>query len=171
MAQKYYYLTATLPYLSFGQEAALSRKDFLSECEKWLSPRDLRALVSADAHCYNDGCGDVPVLSEWKEFDMEIRRASARVRAAIKKKEEYKVPEILKAVMAAPDPLEMELELEKIRWNFIEDKIPLYFFDLNRLILYYLQLQILIRMSRFNKDKGEIQFYKMCEVKYEKAVG
>jgi hypothetical protein len=167
---EYYYLIASLPYLQFGQEAPVSKDDFIKECRKWLSPGDMRALLSADLRCYDIRPGDTAVLREWKTFDMEEREEIARVRAAKKKTEGVKVPERLKNIFDKETPLLSEMELERIRWRFLEDKSERHYFDLDALLLYFLKLQIQERLDRFDKDKGEKFFYETCEVSYEQAV-
>ena len=110
---------------------------------------------------------DEAILGEWKDFDGELRGELARVRAAKKGGEEYGGSIATKSILEQETPLLMEKEFEKIRWGFIDDREKSYFFDTNRVILYYLQLQILERLATFDKDKGESFFYKLCEVSYE----
>lgn len=164
---EYYYLIASLPYLKFGQELPVTRDDFLSECRKWLSPDDMKTLLSADLCCYGIRPGDTAVLREWKTFDMEQREEIARVRAAKKRAEGVKIPERLKNIFDKETPLLSEMELERVRWGFLEDKSSRHYFDLDALLLYFLKLQIQARLAGFDKDKGEKFFYETCEVSYE----
>ena len=167
MQNKYYYLVASLPNLKFGDEPPISRERFAEECAKWLTERDMAVLRAAAIRCTPARCDGVSLLSKWKDFEGGFREALALTRSARKKGEEPKMTEDVRAVMAQEDPLGMEKFLEKRRWDFLDDIAHEYFFDLNRLIVYHLQLQILERLATFNKDKGESRFYELCGVDYE----
>ena len=103
-----------------------------------------------------------------QEVDYDQRLAAAR--RAKKNGEEGKKSPRAGQIMSQETPLDMEMSLEKTRWDFLEEKAHGYFFDLNRLIVYFLQLQILERLDVFDKDKGESFFYELCEVDYEKTI-
>ncbi|MGD2278979.1 MAG: DUF2764 family protein [Candidatus Omnitrophota bacterium] len=167
MQNKYYYLVASLPYLKFSGEPPISKEDFFQECGKWLAPEDMSALISADRHRYEERPEDPEASKTWKKFDTELRKELARIRAARKTSASYKTGDSLKSVMDQENPLLMEKKLERIRWDFLEDKEPSYMFDVNRLVIYFLKLKILERLDSFNKDKGEAFFYSLCEVHYE----
>jgi hypothetical protein len=171
MSNKYYYLVASLPYLKFGDKPPISKAKFLSECEKWLSEEDISVVISA--HLWHRGIENagIPVLREWDNFNEEKKRQIAHVRTARKSGTQAKIPDPLKEAMEEETPLLIEKALEKIRWDFLEEKSTKHMFDTNWLVLYFLRLQILERLATFDKDEGEIFFYKLCEVSYEKAVG
>ncbi|MGB2630360.1 MAG: DUF2764 family protein [Candidatus Omnitrophota bacterium] len=167
MKNKYFYLVASLPYLRFTKEMSFSVEDFIHECEKWLTPPDMKALLSADIHDPERAGEDFELFRVWKEFDSRLKKELAGIREASRKGESYKTPDVLQETMARENPLLMEESLEKTRWDFLEERAFRYNFDLNRLVLYFLKLQILERMSRFNKDAGESFFHSLCEVRYE----
>lgn len=170
MQNKYYYLVASLPTLKFKDEMPISPEAFLEECRKWFTPEDLERILSADLHCPEGMCGKTELLKEWRLFDKEIREALVSAREAKKKGEEFKETERAREIMSQETPLAMEEKLESIRWDFLKEKETGYFFDLNSLIIYYLELQILQRLGKFDKDKGESYFYKICEVDYEERI-
>ena len=166
---KYYYLVASLPYLKLKGEMPITTDFFLDECKKWLSDEDWKMLLSAEVHCQEGRCEDTQVLKEWKEFDLSLREKLAEIREAQKTGEEARVEEFLKSALDQPTPLLKERALAKVRLDFIDEASFGHFFDINWLVLYFLKLQILERLSKFNKDKGEEIFYKLCEVVYEQA--
>ncbi len=167
MANKYYYLVATLPFLSPGAGPPMTTERFLGECEKWLSPADMAVITAASRMGMDAAPADGTVLGEWLRFDGELRRELAGARAARKDGEEHKMAAVIKRIMSGETPLLAEMEMETVRWEFLEDKAKNHFFDINRLVLYFLQLQILERIAGFDKDKGDNFFYKLCEVHYE----
>jgi hypothetical protein len=170
MQNKYYYLVASLPYLKFGGEPPMSSEEFIAECGKWLIDKDMKTVLAATRSA-EQGAEEGSVLAEWQRFDREVRHELALIRAARRKGEEHRGTDLTKSVLEQENPLLMEKELERIRWSFLEEKSRTYFFDINRLVLYFVQLQILERMAAFDKDKGESYFYKLCEVDYEEAIG
>ena len=172
MASKYYSLVASLPYLKMGEAPPVSSEAFLDECDKWLSPGEIDLLrMAADPAAPDGRAEESHVLKEWKEFDSALRSSVAAMRSARRKKQVFKAPDALRSAESGETPLVMEKALEEIRWGFLEDKVLSYNFDVNWLILYFLKLRIAERLARFDKEKGEAIFYKLCEVKHEQAVG
>ncbi len=170
MGNKYYSLVASLPYLRMGDAPAISVTGFMEECSKWLSPDDMAALKASGVPGARSSRDGVEVLEQWKDFDSALRNSVALMRAARKKGQPFKAPEILSRMESGETPLIMERALEEIRWDFLEDKVLGYNFDINWLILYFLKLRVVERLAKFDKEKGEAVFYKLCEVKHEQAV-
>ncbi|MDZ7822286.1 MAG: DUF2764 family protein [Candidatus Marinimicrobia bacterium] len=56
------------------------------------------------------------------------------------------------------NPLETEINLMKYRWQWIGDHEFEHYSDLDFFVLYYLKLQILRRLSLFEKDVGAKAF-------------
>ena len=165
MSNKHYYLVASLPFLSVG-EPAISAEEFLEECGKWLSEDELRVLKAASMEAPGEGAACGEALGEWKRFDDRLRKdlAGRRRRRKEGKEHESSASEEVKRVFEGGTPLEKEKILAQARMDFIESMTGKYFFDLNWLVLYYLKVQIMERLSVFDKDKGEERFYKLCEV-------
>ncbi|MBU0571864.1 MAG: DUF2764 domain-containing protein [Candidatus Omnitrophica bacterium] len=167
MRNKYYYLVASLPRLSFDGEDFLSRDKFMEECRRWLSAEDMKRLAGMDAENpgINDGVPDI--ARRWKAFDMETREILFGIRtkdsrAALKENLYFS-----KEKIEGRDPLSAEKAIAKARWDFVEGEEPEYMFDVNWLMLYYVKLQILERLAQFTKEKGKETFQKLCEVKNE----
>ena len=167
MHSKYYYLVASLPYLKFAEEPPISSDGFMEECEKWLTPEDMEIVSSANLWRCMPKKKSTAVLAEWDSFNEEKREEVARARAAKKVSGQIKAPDILKDALEKETPLLIEEALERIRWDFLEEKSAACMFDVNWLALYFLKLQIAERLATFDKDKGESFFYELCEVKYE----
>ncbi len=164
MANKYYYLVASLPFLRLGRKPSITKEAFLYECRKWLTPDDMKFLLSAD---YAEGMPprtENPMLKELWRMDYRLREDLAEIRKAQMRGEPPRVPERLRAVVDAEDPLKAEMELARIRWSILETRSNENFFDINWLVLYFLKVQMLRRLSTFDKEKGEAFFYKLCEV-------
>ena len=60
-------------------------------------------------------------------------------------------------------PLSGEDQLNRIRWQYLDDLVVGHFFDLDRIIIYYLRLQLLARRRLFTRKNGEEQFARINE--------
>lgn len=164
-------MVAALPYLKFGESLPITRLDFIRECENWLTAPDLKVLLSASIDCAQEPGECNANLKEWEEFDNDLRDELVKARGKMKTSGEFRASGALEALNDLGTPLLMEEALEGIRWDFVEAKSHGQFFNLNWLVFYYLKLQIMERLAKFEKDKGETLFYKLCEVGNEKSIG
>lgn len=167
MHNKYYYLVASLPYLSFDGEDFLSRDRFVEECGRWLSTGDMKQLLELDIRDPYVRDEDPELVKQWKEFDMGIREILSGIRrkdsrAALKENLYFS-----KEKIEGKNPFVAEKAIAKARWDFAEGEEPRYIFDINWLMLYHIKIQILERLARFDKERGEATFQKICEVKDE----
>ena len=169
MPRKYYYLIASLPYLKI-EEKKITKEAFLLECLKWLSSAEYRVLEEAKMGLLEKTSFEVSALIAWKSFNEVLKKDLFVAREAIVSGNPggSAANERIKAVLEQETPLLMEKKLAQIKLDFIDGEFSKYFFDLNWLILYYLKIQILERLSVFDKDIGENFFYKLCEVEYDK---
>ena len=163
MRGAYYYLVSSLPYLKFGQAPPVPSADFLSECQKWLTPEDMKAIISARVDVKDIKEEDTDVLRKWKAFDRALREGISAERAGEKPAGD-KMPDVAKQIMDEENALLKEKAFERARWDFLDQMQTRHFFDVDWLALYFLKLQILERLAMFDKDKGEKVFYDACEV-------
>ncbi|MEE8359962.1 MAG: DUF2764 family protein [Candidatus Omnitrophota bacterium] len=167
MINKYYYLVASLPYLKLETAVPITREEFLSECAKWLDGKSYQTLASIDAKEPGAKMNDNEVVKSWKAFDRDFRGELAKVRRAKREGARESIPMQLKDIFEEHTPLLMEKRIEEKRWDFLDEKEFGYHFDIYALSLYYLKLQILERLSAFNKERGGKAFEELCEVRYE----
>lgn len=167
MESNYYYLVASLPYLKFEQAPPLSKEDFILECAKWLAPNDLKQIKNLDINDFTIKPKDLPIIKEWKAFDLGLRQELARIRHARHTSPGEKAHSYLKDVFDEPNPLFMEKNLTKKRWAFLEEREFGCHFDMNAIIIYFLKLQFLERLASFNKEEGMDLLKSLCEAKYE----
>jgi hypothetical protein len=152
---KYYYLIASLPLLKFIEPASITEDDFLAQADKWLSREDFILLNRAGIDNFLYKPKDTPFLKRWKEFEYSTRTELALYRKAKKRDSEYKLEKDLYSIIQeSKNPLEIEIKLLRIRWDFLEEQEIEHFFDLDFLMVYYLKLQILVRLASFDKEKG-----------------
>ena len=162
---KYYYFVAQLPFLQFGKKPAIGSLSFLEEAKKWLSSRDLKILAKVGIDSFITSLEDLEILKAYKTFEQTLREEVALTRKVSSAVVDFKALEVIKPVSLEGNPLDVEKNLLKLRWNFIEAQEGEHFFDLGLLIVYFLKLQILERLFVFDKEKGLAVFDSLCEVK------
>ena len=151
--------------LEFGMKPPISYNTFLERSKEQLIPVDMAIIERASIGPYEDINDNSPVLREWKRFDTLLRNELVRSRAAKKHKDpsQYIRGGFSQDPFIAPfshwainqdSPLEAELYLDKIRWERLEELKGLHYFDIEYLVTYCLQLQILERWHRINSGDG-----------------
>ena len=164
---KYYYLVSQLPTLFFDRENYMTIDLFFNEAEKWLSKKDFDALLLVDINDISLNERFPHILCKYKEFETQLRNEIAQWRKAQKLGQEHKIRMFPVSVVKEGNPLEVEKKLLEHRWKFTEEMELGHYFDLNFLILYILKLQMLRRLSTFNKEEGFKKFQKICGLNYE----
>jgi len=159
---KYYYLASQLPLLNFNHKTYIDREYFLAEAEKWLAPVDYVNLCSATINNFEPQAGDSRLLRDYKDFEKVLRKELSLARKASGSKIDYQKTEILKPAFLEGNPLEVEVRLLLLRWQFIEEKEKDNYFNLDFLICYFLKLQVLERLFTFDKVKGTASFDSLC---------
>lgn len=167
---QYYYTVATLPMLSFDGDHFPSTEEFLELCSHRASPREYDLLLRARLLPDPRDLSRNRVLRTWYELEVGLRNELARQRAAQLNRDEYAyirttaegedltgtlgIPEVAREALSQETPLKAELVLLRHRWSILEELEVGHFFDIERLIIYYLKLQILWRKQLFNREDG-----------------
>ncbi len=156
---KHFYLVSQLPTLFFDQKATITIKDFLGEAKKWVLRRDFKLLCRVNINDISIDKKGPKVWRQYRRFEYNLRDEVAKWRASTHGGDEYTPRSFPISILKEGTPLEIEKRLLRLRWNFIEELEKDHHFDLGRLILYFLKLQILRRLFRFQKEKG-MEIYK-----------
>ena len=160
---KYYYLVAQLPQLIFDRPNDFSAGQFLEEAEKWLNRRDYITVASVKL----DGTAPFErgprVWQAYKQFEAIFRREIALWREARHNRQEYKPESFPVSMVRDGNPLSIEVALLRYRWDFLEAMEKEHHFDINILILYFLKLQILSRLARFDKETGQRHYNRLID--------
>lgn len=135
----------------------------MAEAKKWLSNKDFSILSPVSINDFYSQDQDPVVLKTYKDFELTLREALASLRK-LNTNQELKLSVDLSLNLAEGNPLEVEVKLLSLRWQFIENLESGHIFDLEALILYFLKLQILKRLFTFNKEAGTAVFDKLSEV-------
>ena len=162
---KHYYLISQLPMLEFDRQSEMTIGLFTEEAQKWLRHADFIKLM----HVYLfDTSHDDPgpgLLKRIKRFEYEFRNDLALWRRARSEGEEYKPESFSPTLLKDGNPLEIEKRLLMYRWDFIDHLEQDHHFDFSFLILYYLKLQILDKLSLFDQERGMDTFREISRVR------
>ena len=162
---QYYFFVSQLPLLQFGQTFPVAPSDFNAMCADYLSPGDL--ILIREAHS-EDIAVSCPVLSSWKSWNRALRNTLATGRAKDQgidpepflREDEYVagVPGIAQEAMSAETPLQAEMILAEGAWKKLEELEVGHHFDIERILVYALKLEILQRVSGWEREAGEEVF-------------
>ncbi|MFQ3619732.1 MAG: DUF2764 family protein [Spirochaetales bacterium] len=165
MAQ-YYYTVAALPYLNFDAPLPLSKEEFLDFCKSTLTEEDWNLLESVSL--FGEEKTSLPLLTSWHKWERAFRSELARLRAGKLgmdteslprvSAESARIQETARLVFNEPSPAQAELLILKTYWDILEDLEVNHFFDLEKLIVYYLKLQVLELRAARNRIEGEKNF-------------
>jgi hypothetical protein len=180
----YYFLTAQLPYLSYGQGAPITLSRFKELCRENLSAGDLALLelcsldpdpVNPDAAPEEQGPAyaappresSSAFINHWREWERALRLNLAKLRGQRLKREAGLVdpPDMFveaqtaaKAAFAMDSPLEAELYLDKARWEAIEEFQGIAYFHRDNIFAYLLKLLLLERRASFKAEEGFMEY-------------
>jgi hypothetical protein len=165
---RYYYLVATLPFLFYDTEKSLAVHELLDLCSQHVSRGHFRLLSSAAAADLRRPVPSCETLDLWRGWETSLRNELARLRAKKRglEAEQYLVDttENMDAQQAAREsfeqesPLEAEDVLNRARWTYLDDLEAGHHFDIDKILVYTLRLQILQRKALFDEQKGREMF-------------
>ncbi len=172
---QYYFLISSLPFLLPSGPADVSEDDFLGTCKSNMTGDEYNILTRCllDPVDPDDDAVSHPVLSEWRSWETSLRNELVRLRAsALKMDPEDYIQEgagvagLFEAAREAvnmSNPQEAEYRLDRLRWSFLDEIEAGHFFDLEKLLIYYLKLQILKRHEAFDPRLGDEAYRKVYE--------
>lgn len=159
----YYYLSASLPSLSFDTKAPLSVKDFRAAAAEHLSSDDLEAITALDNIWESEPRSRF--VREWKAKETSLRNALVKARAIHLKKEsaaflretsafDSDAERTASDAMSRSNPLEREQILDKYRWAALDVMAGFNPFSSDAILAYSLKLSISQRWSRMSSEEG-----------------
>jgi hypothetical protein len=164
MSTSYYYFAASLPNLQFGMKPPMSCEDFLEDCQRLLSEQDFSDVFKA---IKTDPRTEVSneLLQECKGFEHNFCNEIAWLRASRSHKnplehirgERTLEPSIINMLTQASkieNLFEIEMFIDKIKWDMLDELVQGHHFDLEFIIVYGLKLKILERYQEIQSPKG-----------------
>ena len=160
----YYSLVASLPHLEIGDEPPFSTEEYIDTCAQWVSDYELRVLrnILLDEDC-SKSC---PHCEAWSNIETQLRNAVARHRGqklGVDFKEYLQphdgfsgtIETLVTDAFTRTDPVEVEEELDRARWQLAEEQIGQDPFSFEKVLAYGIQLKIVERWNRMDVHTGK----------------
>lgn len=167
----YYFLCASLPGLGFGRDPGMDVAEFDALCAGEMTPAALASLQLGTLRVSREpgSAAALPaVYAAYTRFEQYLRTRIAERRAGRDEESALRLPDpelyfgevdaALGAAAAAPDPLEREKLIDRIRWRKLEELEAGHEFDFDALCIYRLKLEILGRYRRRSAETGRTNF-------------
>ena len=160
---RYYYLIASLPTLTLGRVPAIGEAAFRARCREHLTAADGAAVE--DVFATGGAHSDHPFVAAWRERDTRVRNAVARARALrlgrdaaphLRPEREFDAytPRAVAEAFARPSPAERELELDRYRWQVIDELAGTAVFTSEIVLAYALKLRLTERWRKLDDAAG-----------------
>ncbi len=169
---QYYFTVASLPNLDFESETSFRFNDFLEVCRSTLDKEDFKIVESASLDMFESRMEN-STLNRWIVFEQSLRNELVKLRSPELGIDPEKylrhfvddttTPLIARNAVKQEDPFKAEAFIDRARWSFLEEMEVGHFFDLEKLIVYSLKLQILERRAHFKEEQGKENFQEIYE--------
>ena len=154
--------------LFYDSDLPMSPSTFLEMCGAELTDDHYRLMENVSISALDDDTTPKPdALKAWLMWEGGLRNELAGLRAQTKGwdaekhiregSQAYGVAKTAREAGSA-SPLEGEDVLNRARWTFLDGLEVGHHFDIEKLVIYFLKLQILERKASLNKEKGTEKF-------------
>ncbi len=173
---QYYFEIAYLPHLTYDAEAFMTLDSFRELCRERCTKHHFSIIENTNIFNYEEEKPSCESHKKWIEREVYLRNTLVNLRAAkkgidpveyIKDTPEYEdimdIQNITQEAFGQDSPLEAEDILNQARWDFLDEIEKYHYFDIEKMVIYYLKLQILNRKNTFDHDIGKANFEKLLE--------
>ena len=172
---QFYFTVSSLPLLLLDADLTLTPESFVELCKDQLPPSSFSEFEDA---IKLEGITQNKTAAMLRLWTQSLKYELARLRAQKLGWEfdvQYEVPYFQATETTAREsfneesPLLAEEILNRARWNYLEELEIGHYFDLEKLIIYYFKLVLLIGKSLLTKPNGQDQYevqYKTITEKY-----
>ena len=173
----YYSLVASLPTLKIGDEPPFSTEEYINNCAQWVTERETEILKRILQS--SPDIAPCPLCLAWHNIETQIRNAVARQRAQKQgiDASEYIQPHdgfsgtietLVADAFTRNDPIELEQELDRARWQLAEELIGQNLFGFEKLLAYGIQLKITERWHQMDPTLGKEKLEQIISANTEK---
>ena len=165
MKEQYYYVISSLPSLSLKEELPIRKNNFLSVCKENLKTTDFEMLRSIDLFEVDQEKAPLDIIRCFFSWEREVRNALVRLRAERLDLDsidfirgditEHSIGHFTEEAFSADSPLIAEDILNKARWKYLDELEFGHYFDIEILVIFFIKLQILERVSLFDAVQGQ----------------
>jgi len=169
--RQYYFTVASLPMLRYNETPGITLDEFSGLCAQWLQHRDLQLVLNAGLNDLGAKDPSSPVLESWQRWETSLRNELVKLRAQKKGMDPQRylrsylfmtrMPETVQEAAGMSNPLDSEMHLNRIRWNYLEELEVGHHFDPEKLVIYSLKLQLLERQRAMERRQGEERFHQI----------
>ena len=170
---QYYYAVSSLPFLDFNISPLIKLDEFIAICNSALEENDFNIINSISLSNFESMDPSINLIKKWLSWEGTLRNEIVKLRSVSLGVEQGKYhydiesnsepPGIAKNAYKMDSPLMAEEIMDKARWQFLDELEQGHYFDLEKLIVYSLRLQILERKSMFTTENGNEKFQKIYE--------
>ena len=168
---EYFYTVASLPMLTVNQEPPITIDYFLETCRYTMTEKDFSvlqsaALVPSDSASHN-------AIKKWQDWERTLRNELIKMRSQKTGIDGSKyqrdgdsttgVFDAAREAFNSVNPKVGEEVLDNARWRYLDELESGHNFDLTKLIVYYLKLQISERKANMNIDNGRIKYQEIYD--------
>jgi hypothetical protein len=150
---------ASLPMLHFGNPPPFSFERFLFACEGFIGEQEFGTLTRLPSFLESQGPIEHKAIQKYCAFDVALRNELVKVRAVRKHSDPFvhlreggyfdlTLVRLAGAVSKNPSLLDAEKQIDRERWNFLEELAAGHYFDFDALVVYGFKLLILERWER-----------------------
>ena len=165
MKEQYYYVISSLPSLSLKEELPIRKNNFLSVCKENLKTTDFEMLRSIDLFEADQDKAPLDIVRHFFSWEREVRNALVKLRAERLGLDsvdfirggmsDHLTGHIAEEAFNADSPLMAENILNKARWKYLDELEFGHYFDIEILVIFFIKLQILERVSLFDAVQGQ----------------
>ena len=160
----YYALVSSLPHLTIGGEPPFSTDEYVANCAQWIKKDEVRKLERV-IQCRHH-CGPCSLCKLWFDIETQLRNAVARHRGQrlgvdfkeyLEPHDGYRadIEQLVTDAFTRNDPLEIEEEIDRARWQLAEGLIGLDPFGFEKILAYGIQLKIVERWNSLDVSTGK----------------
>jgi hypothetical protein len=171
----HWYLVSSLPYLRFGDKPPMSAEEFRAACDGWLTDGE---LVQVDAALENRAPVMTGHAADWWSGEVQLRDAVVRVRAKnrgtdasafIKPYDGFSatIEKMVTDAFTRPDPLEQEMDLDRIRWSLMDELTVNEPFGFPAVLAFAVKVRIAERWANMDEEAGKEKVEQLIEAALE----
>ena len=171
------FFAASLPELTFGKPSPLSLAEFDAMAQEHISGEKCRVLKELTFPVPEKDPADFVschrIWSEVRAFERFLRLRIAKIRAErlelsckIAEPEGFfsEIDYVLNSAMSSDDPVERELIIDRVRWEFLDNMAITHMLDFDGICVYRLKLQILESYRGRTPEEGTPRFEQALEM-------
>lgn len=173
----YYFLIASLPNVQIGDAPPFSTEAYVDYCAQWIPRHEQELLRKVLLNAPN--IASSRLYETWNNIEIQLRNAIVRQRAhklGVDAKEYLQphdgfsgtIEELVTDAFTRNDPIELEQELDRARWQMAEELIGLDPFCFEKVLAYGIQLKIIERWNRMDVHIGKEKLEAVISANTEK---